>query len=655
MKTTKVIKKNIRLLLRSKVSTLVLILGPLLVMFLVGISFSSSSFNLKMNVFSNDYSDLTQDFILKLENEGYAIQKAESNETCINQVKEQLSHACIIFPDNLQIDNKKTNIIDFYVDQSKVNIVYLIMSTLEESFGQVTTDISTDLTNQIVTTLFDTKNNLDDAKILVNDIISSNSLIIGDSQTAQNNLQGLNFDSGSTGTANVDLLITNTKKDLDAWADESYDIIDDVRNLIEDIDDHGSLTNNQSDDLDLLEDEMVQLDDLTTGKSNATLKKIDQITSGIDAAINSLSKKLNDAKSTNDQVINRIETIKTNSNSLKDKATNLQNNINSMINQINSVQITNIENIVSPIKTNINYVLESESNLNFLFPSLIVILIMFIGLLLPATLIVMEKNSKAAFRVFVTPTKPMLYIISNYFTSLILISLQIFIVLGVSQFYFNIKFNSVFMVIFSLFLIITLFILIGMLIGDSFNSEEMAMLTSVSIGTVFLLLSGIIFPIESMPQYIADKIIFNPVVVGSETFKRAMLFGSGYSSLKEPLMILILSILLIIGLIVGLKKLRDYRMQRPKQSKIKKGILINHFNFGERKAKNLAEFIVAIQNLNDEQFNKILDEDAYRLYSKYVLKNKRLTKELVDKNDKNEILQILVTELRKSQKSRNKP
>ncbi|MBT3720926.1 hypothetical protein HOG47_04705, partial [archaeon] len=48
MKLGLTIKKNIKMLLRSKISTLVLVLGPLLIILLVGISFNSNTFNLNL-------------------------------------------------------------------------------------------------------------------------------------------------------------------------------------------------------------------------------------------------------------------------------------------------------------------------------------------------------------------------------------------------------------------------------------------------------------------------------------------------------------------------------------------------------------------------------------------------------------------------------
>jgi len=139
MKTGKIIKKNIKILLRSKVSTFVLIFIPLIVILLVGVSFNTSTFSLKIGSYSDQYSETSNQFIQKLDQKSFSVKRFDTNESCIDSVKDQSIHACIIFPPNMKISNNQINTVQFYVDQSKVNLVYFVMSTLEESFGELTT------------------------------------------------------------------------------------------------------------------------------------------------------------------------------------------------------------------------------------------------------------------------------------------------------------------------------------------------------------------------------------------------------------------------------------------------------------------------------------------------------------------------------------
>ena len=645
MKTRKIINKNIKLLLRSRISTLILILGPLLIIVLVGLSFSTSSFNLNMAVYSDDYSELTESFITNLNNESFSVIKYETNESCISSVKEQKTHACILFPPGLDIENEKTNIIKFYVDQSKVNLVYLVMSTLEKSFGEVTTKISKDLTNNIVTTLLKTKNDLDSADTLLKTIIADNTIITDNSVSSLNSLNELDFDSGAK---SVSISLDSITDEIDKLKEETIELVEEGLAFAVDLDNHGSLTNNQSNDLEDIEDSFSDIRSTIRSRHNSTTKELNNLIFNLDSSLNELADKLDKAGTASNDAIKKLSELKDKSNNLKKNSKDLENKIKTMISSINLIKITNTENIVSPISTEINYIAQKKSNLGFLFPSLIVMLIMFIGLFLPSILIIMEKNSKAHFRVFTTPTKDIMHVLATYLTSIILVSLQLIIILTVSQFYFNINFFDSFFIIFiSLFIIMTLFILLGMLIGYIINTEEMAMLASVSVATLFLLTSGIIFPIESMPQYIIEKVKFNPAVLGSDVLKKALLFDGGFSSVKQQLCYLFLSVLIIIGLIYLVKKLSKIQFKKKDRSYMEKKIILGYFDFGERKAKTLPEFIVSIQNLNEDKYLELLNKKAFRNWIWKVYNNRNLAKKIQDIKLRDELVDILTKELKK--------
>ena len=67
--------------------------------------------------------------------------------------------------------------INFHVDQSQVNLVYLVMNTLTSSFGEKSSEISKDLTSNIITTLTNTKSALEESESLITDIIDKNTLV----------------------------------------------------------------------------------------------------------------------------------------------------------------------------------------------------------------------------------------------------------------------------------------------------------------------------------------------------------------------------------------------------------------------------------------------------------------------------------------------
>ena len=171
-----IIKKNFRLLVRSKSSALIIILGPLLVIFLVGIAFDNMNrFSINIGTYSEGYSDLSNSFIDKLKNSDYSVQKIDSEQLCVDQIKSNRLHTCIIFPKDLTIESGKVNEIVFHVDNSKMNLVYAVLDTLSTSVEERSSEVSTDLTKNLLDKISSTQTKLDERKSTIDDLKSENS------------------------------------------------------------------------------------------------------------------------------------------------------------------------------------------------------------------------------------------------------------------------------------------------------------------------------------------------------------------------------------------------------------------------------------------------------------------------------------------------
>jgi ABC-type multidrug transport system permease subunit len=644
MRLKEVIKKNILLLLRSNISTLVLILGPLLIIMLVGLSFSTSSYNLKMGVYSERYSDMSTSFVEKLRTEGYGMVKFNDEKSCIESVKFGNTHACIIFPPDMVISNDLSSVVKFHVDQSKINLVYLVMSSLESSMGEKSTEISMELTNKIVVSLKNTKDALQKTLPSIVEIKDKNDKNKEGMQNSVNALEDLDLELVQVN--GLDSSFNKIKEDADNLLLDSADLIGESLNYVDRLD--TLVTGNGTAYLSSLETRLKNLNKTISDNHNLTIEDLNDAAAELNSTLNDLSSKLQEAKNVDSQVIQALKVMTENSNAIKIKALDIEDSLKAVVADIDSIQITNIENIVNPIKTEIIPIVNTQSNLSFLFPSLVVILIMFLGLFLPSTLIIMEKNSKAFFRVFTTPTKNRLFIAATYLTGIILITFQVAIILVISHFYFKLGLGSP-IIYLVLFVIMSFFVLSGMLIGNLFNTEEMAMLASVSIGILFLLISGIIFPLESMPAYIAEKAKFNPLVISSQMFKESLYFQATLTSLKEPLAYLLLFSLLALLMIVLIKKYGNivYLLKKPDRLRTKRDYLKGLFDFGGRKAKTLAEFIVSIQNLNEDRFQGFLRQYAYSEWIALIYRNYELAKKVETASTREEILNLLVEELKK--------
>ena len=92
------IKKNFKLLIRSKFSALIILVGPLLIMLLTGLAFNNTNiYNINIGVFSEEYTEITDSFIEKLRIDQFIVLKTISESACINKIKEGEVHICVIF------------------------------------------------------------------------------------------------------------------------------------------------------------------------------------------------------------------------------------------------------------------------------------------------------------------------------------------------------------------------------------------------------------------------------------------------------------------------------------------------------------------------------------------------------------------------------
>jgi ABC-type multidrug transport system permease subunit len=126
---------------------------------------------------------------------------------------------------------------------------------------------------------------------------------------------------------------------------------------------------------------------------------------------------------------------------------------------------------------------------------------------------------------------------------------------AVSVFFFETAiFGSIWVVLFLVLLISTVFILIGMFVGYIFRTEETANLAAVTLLAVFLLFSSIVVPLESLPVYLKNIAMFNPFVIGEMALRQTMVFQFGLPKLINSLLVLLAYALAVFLLLLLVQK-----------------------------------------------------------------------------------------------------
>ena len=475
------VKKNFRLVIRSKASALMVILGPLLLIILVGAAFNTANiYGIRVGVYSEEYSPLAEAVIHELNKGDYATQKVDTEQACIEGVKNSIFHVCAVFPRELKVD-LGGNIV-FYVDNTKTNIVYLISETISSHIGKKSQDLSFQLTKGIVDTLEDISEEIDDREFLLGEITSLNekeTILLG---TITNDLSSM--------TLNYE------KTDIP---------------------------------LGSLRSELAKINSSSAGTAfNAVENKIEII-------LEDTSK----ADSKKEKSLEKVQTLSQNTESSRFSILQIQKTFNSIKEDISSIQETGVNKIVNPITSDIKPITTQKTHINFIFPTLLIMIIMFVSMLLTSTLEIREKTSKVYFKNFITPTSSTLFTLSNYITNLIIIGIQTTILLGAAAYFFyDGILASIPLLIPAIFLITSFFLFLGIFLGSLFRTEETNTITNISLGFIMIFFSSAILPIETLPAVIKGIASFNPFYISETLLNKIILFQTPLKNVLDHFLIL---------------------------------------------------------------------------------------------------------------------
>jgi len=498
------ISKNLKLLIRSKTSALVFIFGPLLITFLVALAFNTSTlFDLNVAVYSDSYSTLSDSITQNLSSTQYNVLKLDTEEDCIDAVKFGDFQVCLVFPPNMALDNSANNVIKIYVDNSRLNIANLISSQISSKVTVEASALSADIVTQILTTLDTANTETVQSQEQLTSLFTSNSALQSSISSISSSLNNLDFTYSTANASAIDDEITNlqTSKNL---SDEA----------------------------------VATLEDLVGGMKSAYAGAIS---------------KLDTAKSSVEDSKSSISSLSASAQADKQRLDTVQENINIVMQSIDGVKITNVANIVAPLRTSIEPLSSSNSYLLYILPTILILLIMFVSLLMSSSAIITEKTSRAFFRNSITPTSSLLMLVGEYLSNLCILMFQVGAILSVLFYFFNdLGVNAFVLAGITLLVIGTFFIFLGMLIGYLFNTKQTVTLAAISTGIVLLFFSNTILPLETLSKSSRAIVSYNPFVIGEGLLKKILLFSLNITGVVEPLVILgIFCAILFVGIIAA--------------------------------------------------------------------------------------------------------
>jgi ABC-2 type transport system permease protein len=182
----------------------------------------------------------------------------------------------------------------------------------------------------------------------------------------------------------------------------------------------------------------------------------------------------------------------------------------------------------------------------FMVPGILVLLITMISLFLSSMNIVREKEIGTIEQLNVTPIKKYQFILGKLLPFVVLGILEFTIGLLIAVFWFHTPTEGSLLLLYIFTIVyLTLILGMGMFISTFTNTQQQAMFIAWFFSVIFILMSGLFTPIESMPVWAQKLADLNPIKYYVDVIRLVMIKGSSFMDVsKQFIIIVIYSIIL---------------------------------------------------------------------------------------------------------------
>ncbi|MCX6232581.1 MAG: ABC transporter permease [Bacteroidetes bacterium] len=212
-----------------------------------------------------------------------------------------------------------------------------------------------------------------------------------------------------------------------------------------------------------------------------------------------------------------------------------------------------------PIQSSTLYWFNPELNYKtYMVPGILVLLITIIAMFVSSMNIVREKEIGTIEQINVTPIHKYQFIAGKLFPFWIIAMFELAFGLLMAKIIFSLPILGNLGVIFSVASIYILAVLgIGLFVSTISNTQQQAMFIAWFFMLVFIMMSGLFTPVESMPQWAQQFNIINPVAYFIKVMRMVLLKGSGFADILIQIVSLFIYAILALSLAVGLYRKKN--------------------------------------------------------------------------------------------------
>lgn len=618
-----VIRKDLRLLIRSRSSLLIILLTPLLILLITGVSLEKqTNFYITAGVYSDSYSHLAKSYISNLEMQSVNVKYFDSEKECVDAVKYGTVQACIVFSPDLRIEDKYNGFIKFYVDYSHLNLAWAIKDMLFTTAQEETKELSQNLIDDLLSVVETANKNLDLQKSDLTNLATSNDKLSSIFSTISSYLSVINpkFDFSLLKLDDIEDSASSLKLKSSGVVSLASNKLSEVSNSLDELKSSVSQINDSQVNslilpkIDKIKTDIISYQQTILANKNSidsTAGELQSYIENLKNQINNLSKILDEVRISQDKSLEYVSDGKKQVANILNSVFDLQKSINELEKKIDQVSVFSSGKIAEPFKTEIESVTPEKHSITLLFPTILSLMVLFVSLIISSTLLQMEKQSEAHIRNLITPTKTLIISLGIFLTTLIVVILQYSISLITVAPMLSIKgfFLKFLEALLLTILSSSVFIFIGILIGSSSKSEEISLILTVLVALLLIIFSGMIYPLEAFPRGLQMVLKLNPLYLTDYFYNQ--IFVKDVVLTKIPLQILT-QLCWFVGLFIALVLLQELFDEK---------FLISHRNKALHKKKKRNS---RVENEETEKLTKLLVELNHILSPK----NKITTEEI---------------------------
>jgi ABC-2 type transport system permease protein len=176
----------------------------------------------------------------------------------------------------------------------------------------------------------------------------------------------------------------------------------------------------------------------------------------------------------------------------------------------------------------------------FMVPGILVLLVTMLTLFLSSMNIVREKEMGTLEQINVTPIKKYQFIIGKLFPFWFLGLMILTVGLTIAKVVFSVPIlGSIGLIYFFTSIYLLVILGIGLIISNNSDTQQQAMFVAWFFTVIFILMSGLFTPIESMPQWAQNLTLLNPIRYFVEIIRMVLLKGATFSDISRPFFIIV--------------------------------------------------------------------------------------------------------------------